>query len=72
VTLAWQSRFGREPWLEPATDRVLVDLAGRARTVAVLVPGFSADCLETIEELGIRGARASVRPAAASWCSSRR
>jgi ferrochelatase len=55
-TLAWQSRFGREPWLEPATDRVLADLGPRARTVAVLVPGFSADCLETIEELGIRGA----------------
>ncbi len=55
-TLAWQSRFGREAWLEPATDRVVRELAPRARTIAVLVPGFSADCLETLEELGTRAA----------------
>lgn len=53
-TLAWQSRFGREAWLEPATDRVVLDLAPRARTVAVVAAGFTADCLETLEELGVR------------------
>jgi ferrochelatase len=53
-SLAYQSRFGREPWLEPATDRLVVDLAGRAKRVAVVVPGFVADCLETLEEIGVR------------------
>ncbi len=56
IDVAFQSRFGRAKWLEPATDEVL---AGYARdgiqSVAVAAPGFSADCLETLEELGIRG-----------------
>ena len=56
VDVAFQSRFGRAKWLGPATDETL---AGYARTgvksVAVAAPGFSADCLETLEELGIRG-----------------
>ena len=56
VTVAFQSRFGRAKWLEPATDRVLADLPGKgARKVAIVAPGFSADCLETLEELAIRG-----------------
>ena len=53
-TLAYQSRFGREPWLEPATDEVLVELAGRDQAVDVVCPGFAADCLETLEEVAIR------------------
>lgn len=53
-TLAFQSRFGREPWLQPYTDVVALELASRAPRVAVLAPGFAADCLETLEELGIR------------------
>jgi ferrochelatase len=53
-TLAWQSRFGREPWLEPATDRVAPERAAGGRALAVVVPGFTADCLETLEELGER------------------
>ena len=56
VDVAFQSRFGRAKWLEPATDEVL---AGYARdgitSIAVAAPGFAADCLETLEELGIRG-----------------
>ena len=56
IDVAFQSRFGRAKWLEPATDATL---AGYARngieSVAVAAPGFSADCLETLEELGIRG-----------------
>ncbi len=56
VDVAFQSRFGRAKWLEPATDAVLKTYPGGGVTkVAIAAPGFSADCLETIEELGIRG-----------------
>jgi ferrochelatase len=52
----FQSRFGRAKWLEPATDRVLAEEASAGtRRLAVAAPGFSADCLETLEELAIRG-----------------
>jgi protoporphyrin/coproporphyrin ferrochelatase len=52
----FQSRFGRAKWLEPATDAVLAEEAGRGtRRLAVAAPGFAADCLETLEELAIRG-----------------
>ncbi len=52
----FQSRFGRAKWLEPATDATLIAL-GQAgiRRLVVAAPGFSADCLETLEELAIRG-----------------
>jgi protoporphyrin/coproporphyrin ferrochelatase len=54
--IAFQSRFGRAKWLEPATDQVLAAYPAQGITrVAIAAPGFSADCLETIEELGIRG-----------------
>ena len=53
---AFQSRFGRAKWLEPATDKILVEEARRGtKALAVAAPGFSADCLETLEELAIRG-----------------
>lgn len=56
VDVAFQSRFGRAKWLEPATDAVLADYLKRGvKRVAIATPGFSADCLETLEELGIRG-----------------
>jgi ferrochelatase len=56
VDVAFQSRFGRAKWLEPATDNVLKSYPGQGvAKVAIAAPGFSADCLETIEELGIRG-----------------
>jgi ferrochelatase len=52
----FQSRFGRAKWLEPATDAVLAREAGAGtRRLAIAAPGFSADCLETLEELAIRG-----------------
>ncbi len=56
VETSFQSRFGRAKWLEPATDAVLV-AQGQAGTkrLAIAAPGFSADCLETREELAIRG-----------------
>ena len=50
--LSFQSRFGREEWLQPYTDKTLERLAGEGiRNVAVICPGFSADCLETLEEI---------------------
>ena len=53
---AFQSRFGNAKWLEPATDTVLEALPGKGvKKVAILAPGFSADCIETLEELAIRG-----------------
>jgi len=56
VDVAFQSRFGRAKWLEPATEPVLAAYPGEGVTkIAIAAPGFSADCLETIEELGIRG-----------------
>lgn len=56
IEIAFQSRFGRAKWLEPATDKVLASMAeGGVRRLAIFAPGFSADCLETLEELAIRG-----------------
>jgi ferrochelatase len=56
LTVAFQSRFGRAKWLEPATDTTLEALPAQGvRKVAIVAPGFSADCLETLEELAIRG-----------------
>ena len=56
VIVAFQSRFGRAKWLTPATDVTLEALPGTGvKKVAILAPGFSADCLETLEELSIRG-----------------
>ena len=56
LIVAFQSRFGRAKWLEPATDKVLAGLPEKGVTrVAVVAPGFAADCLETLEELAIRG-----------------
>ena len=56
LIVAFQSRFGRAKWLEPATDAVLAALPGEGVTrVAIVAPGFAADCLETLEELAIRG-----------------
>jgi ferrochelatase len=56
LIITFQSRFGRAKWLEPATDTTLAALPGQGtKRVAIVAPGFSADCLETLEELAIRG-----------------
>jgi ferrochelatase len=56
MVTTFQSRFGRAKWLEPATDAMLAAEARRGtRRLAVAAPGFAADCLETLEELAIRG-----------------
>ena len=56
IELSFQSRFGRAKWLEPATDATLAAEGQRGtKRLAIAAPGFSADCLETHEELAIRG-----------------
>ena len=56
VMVTFQSRFGRAKWLEPYTDATLEELPAKGvKKIAILAPGFSADCLETLEELAIRG-----------------
>jgi ferrochelatase len=50
--LTFQSRFGPEEWLQPYTDETVKALAqGGTKSLAIVAPGFSADCLETLEEL---------------------
>ncbi len=57
ATLAYQSRFGPERWLAPATAALLAELPQRGvRSVAVVTPGFLTEGLETIEEIGAQGA----------------
>ena len=54
-TLTYQSRFGKERWLEPATDKTLEAMAARGlRQVDVVCPGFAVDCLETLEEVAMQ------------------
>ena len=56
LTVSFQSRFGPAKWLEPATDKTLERLAHEGiRKVAIFAPGFSSDCLETLEELQMEG-----------------
>lgn len=57
TVVTFQSRLGRDPWVRPYTDEVLVELAkAGAKRLAVLCPAFVADCLETLEEIGERAA----------------
>jgi len=57
--VCFQSRLGRTPWIRPHTDELLVaEARAGARSAVVLCPAFVADCLETLEEIGIRGRRA--------------
>lgn len=54
LLLAFQSRFGKAEWLRPYTDETIAGLAkGGVKSLAVVAPGFSADCLETLEELDV-------------------
>jgi ferrochelatase len=52
LILTFQSRFGFDQWLQPYTDKTVAKLAkDGVRRIAVVTPGFSADCLETLEEI---------------------
>jgi ferrochelatase len=72
-TVSFQSRFGREPWLAPATSEILGDLHRKGvKRPLVVAPGFTTDCLETLDELGNEGrdefAHGGGDPAAYSLC----
>ncbi|OZI15421.1 ferrochelatase [Sodalis-like symbiont of Philaenus spumarius] len=55
VIMTFQSRFGRAPWLLPATDETMKSLpSSGVRHVQVICPGFAADCLETLEEIQVQ------------------
>lgn len=54
LRLTFQSRFGPSKWLEPYTDKTVVDLAENGtKKIAIVTPGFISDCVETLEEIGI-------------------
>ena len=54
-SVSFQSRLGRTPWIHPYTDQVLPELArAGVKRLAIMCPAFVADCLETVEEIGIR------------------
>jgi ferrochelatase len=56
TSIAFQSRLGRDPWLKPYTDHELERLAKSGiRKLLVICPAFVSDCLETLEEIGMRG-----------------
>ena len=56
IETTFQSRFGPAKWLEPATDATLAaEAKAGTKRIAIAAPGFSADCLETLEELAIQG-----------------
>lgn len=55
-TVSFQSRLGRTPWIKPYSDQVIPQLvAGGVKEIAVLSPSFTADCLETLEEIALQG-----------------
>jgi ferrochelatase len=66
-SVAFQSRLGKDPWMRPYTDEELTRLAAAGvRRLVVLCPAFVADCLETIEEIGLRGRDSFLRAGGAS------
>ncbi|MFN3659303.1 MAG: ferrochelatase [Pseudolabrys sp.] len=57
LLMTFQSRFGTAEWLKPYTDKTIESLPGRGvKNLAVITPGFSADCLETLEEIAMENA----------------
>jgi ferrochelatase len=57
LRLTFQSRFGRAAWLRPYTDATVKSLAKQGvKNLAVITPGFAADCLETLEEIAVENA----------------
>lgn len=55
-SVSFQSRLGRDPWLTPYTDQRIVELAkSGVKKLLVICPAFVSDCLETLEEIGMRG-----------------
>jgi ferrochelatase len=62
LLLTFQSRFGNAEWLQPYTDKTIARLAkDGVRRIAVVMPGFAADCLETLEEIAHENAQVFTR-----------
>ena len=56
IKTTFQSRFGPEAWLKPYTDKTLESLPKEGKkNILVICPGFSSDCVETLEEISIQG-----------------
>jgi ferrochelatase len=55
LMVTFQSRFGGGEWLQPYTDKTLERLGAEKKKLAILAPAFSADCIETLEEIAITG-----------------
>jgi ferrochelatase len=56
IETTFQSRFGPDEWLTPYTDKTLEELPGKGKkNVLMICPGFSSDCVETLEEIAIQG-----------------
>jgi ferrochelatase len=56
IQTTFQSRFGPEEWLKPYTDKTLESLPSQGvKNLLVICPGFSSDCVETLEEINIQG-----------------
>lgn len=68
-SVSFQSRLAGEPWLEPFTDRELTRLAGGGKkNLLVITPAFTADCLETLEEIRIAGRKIFLTAGGESFC----
>lgn len=55
LMVTFQSRFGGGEWLQPYTDKTLEQFGAEKKKIAILAPAFSADCIETLEEIAITG-----------------
>jgi ferrochelatase len=72
LLLTFQSRFGRAEWLQPYTDKTIRQLAkDGVKNVVVITPGFAADCLETLEEIGMENAHIFRRAGGANFAAVR-
>jgi protoporphyrin/coproporphyrin ferrochelatase len=61
-SIAFQSRLGRDPWMQPYTDKEIEHLArSGVKRLLVICPAFVSDCLETLEEIGMRGRESFLR-----------
>ena len=70
MPLTFQSRFGRTKWLEPATDTTVKALGKSGiKSMAAIMPGFSADCLETLEEIAVENAHIFRKAGGENFCA---
>lgn len=66
--VSFQSRLGRDPWLTPYTDQELEQMPGRGvKRILLICPAFVSDCLETLEEIGMRGRETFMHAGGASF-----